>query len=586
MAKKFLVSIDLNQNELQNVRIQNLATAPSSPVEGQIYYDSSVGDQSIYFWNGSSWIDVGGDLRSVVAGDAISVSGTRDITVNALYDDSSIGKNGSNQLYVKAGGITNSMLVNSSITVSSSTGLTGGGSVSLGGSTSIALDYAGTNNFIDSATDLEGTSIASTDTIIYHDATDNNVKKGLVSDLPFSNNSGTVTSVAVSGANGITVSGSPITSSGTISLGLSNLANSVLANSSVTIGAGAGLVSGGVVSLGGAIVLDVGAGTGITVGVNDVSLKNAGSLSGNTVTKWDAVNGQLVNSSISDDGTTVTIGANLTVSGTVTYVNSNTVEIGDNIILLNSDETGVPSQDAGFEVERGTSTNVSFLWDETNDRWTVGSYNMVASTFIGNLTGNVTGNVTGDVSGNAGTADAWSTARTITLGGDLTGNVSIDGSANVTLTATIAANSVALGTDTTGDYVASASGSNGVSVSGSGGEGAALSISGTNASTTAVGVVELATLTETRALTDTSRAVTAASLAGLRHAETGPSVTGLIHTVSHNLGSTDVIVQVFEVGSGATVECDVVRNSTTQVTLSFAQNVLQNTLRILVMKVA
>lgn len=586
MAKKFLVSIDLNQNELQNVRIQNLATAPSSPVEGQIYYDSSVGDQSIYFWNGSSWIDVGGDLRSVVAGDAISVSGTRDITVNALYDDSSIGKNGSNQLYVKAGGITNSMLVNSSITVSSSTGLTGGGSVSLGGSTSIALDYAGTNNFIDSATDLEGTSIASTDTIIYHDATDNNVKKGLVSDLPFSNNSGTVTSVAVSGANGITVSGSPITSSGTISLGLSNLANSVLANSSVTIGAGAGLVSGGVVSLGGAIVLDVGAGTGITVGVNDVSLKNAGSLSGNTVTKWDAVNGQLVNSSISDDGTTVTIGANLTVSGTVTYVNSNTVEIGDNIILLNSDETGTPSQDAGFEVERGTSTNVSFLWDETNDRWTVGSYNMVASTFIGNLTGNVTGNVTGDVSGNAGTADAWSTARTITLGGDLTGNVSIDGSTNVTLTATIAANSVALGTDTTGDYVASASGSNGVSVSGSGGEGAALSISGTNASTTAVGVVELATLTETRALTDTSRAVTAASLAGLRHAETGPSVTGLIHTVSHNLGSTDVIVQVFEVGSGATVECDVVRNSTTQVTLSFAQNVLQNTLRILVMKVA
>jgi len=586
MAKKFLVSIDLNQNELQNVRIQNLATAPSSPVEGQIYYDSSAGDQSIYFWNGASWIDVGGDLRSVVAGNAISVSGTRDITVNALYDDSSIGKNGSNQLFVKAGGITNSMLVNSSLTVTASTGLVGGGSVSLGGSTSISLDYAGTNNFIDSATDLEGTSIASTDTIIYHDATDNNVKKGLVSDLPFTNTLGTVTSVAVSGANGITVSGSPITSSGTISLGLSNLANSVLANSSVTIAAGAGLISGGTVSLGGSILLDVGPGTGITVNANDVSLKNAGSLSGNTVTKWDAVNGQLVNSSISDDGTTVTIGANLTVSGTVTYVNSNTVEIGDNIILLNSDETGTPSQDSGFEVERGTASNVSFLWDETNDRWTVGSYNMVASTFIGNLTGNVTGNVTGDVSGNAGTADAWSTARTITLGGDLTGNVSIDGSANVTLTATVAANSVALGTDTTGDYVASASGSNGVSVSGSGGEGAALSISGTAASTTAVGVVELATLVETRTLTDTSRAVTPASLAGLRHAETGPTVTGLSHTVNHNLLSTDVIVQVFEIAGGATVECDVIRSSPTQVTLGFAQNVLQNTLRILVMKVA
>ena len=49
----------------------------------------------------------------------------------------------------------------------------------------LLIDYLGTDNFIDSATDLEGTAISSGDTIAYHDATDGNVKKGFVSDLPF-----------------------------------------------------------------------------------------------------------------------------------------------------------------------------------------------------------------------------------------------------------------------------------------------------------------------------------------------------------------------------------------------------------------
>ena len=237
----------------------------------------------------------------------------------------------------------------------------------------------------------------------------------------------------------------------------------------------------------------------------------------------------------------------LTVSGTTTTVNSETISLADNIIALNSNFTsGSPTEDTGISVTRGGSAAKTLLWDETNDKWTVGSETFVAGTFQGALTGDVTGNAdsataletartiggvsfdgtaninlpgvntAGDqnTSGNAasstvletartiggvsfngsanidlpgvnttgnqntsGTAAAWTTARTITLGGDLSGNVSIDGTANATLTATIAANSVALGTDTTGNFVGGISGTtNEIEVSGSGSENATVTI--------------------------------------------------------------------------------------------------------------
>ncbi len=83
------------------------------------------------------------------------------------------------------------------------------------------------------------------------------------------------------------------------------------------------------------------------------------------------------------------------------------------------------------------------------------------------------------VVGGATTAAQWQTARTVTFAtGDVTGSFSINGSADVSNVAlTIAANSVALGTDTTGNYAASVSTSgNGISTIGTAGEGTAFTI--------------------------------------------------------------------------------------------------------------
>lgn len=70
-------------------------------------------------------------------------------------------------------------------------------------------------------------------------------------------------------------------------------------------------------------------------------------------------------------GNNLTVTGNLTVSGTQTIVNTETIELADNIIKLNSNATGTPSENAGIEVERGDSTNVALRWNEGDDDWEV-----------------------------------------------------------------------------------------------------------------------------------------------------------------------------------------------------------------------
>lgn len=141
MAINFLNDVDLNKNELQNAVVQNLATAPSNPVEGQLYFDTTSGDKNLYVYDGSSFVSatsaVGNNFSTVAvsgqsnvvadqSGDTLTFAGTSneiEITTNASTDTVTFGLPNN----VTIGGnatITGNLTVNGTTTTVNSTTVT------------------------------------------------------------------------------------------------------------------------------------------------------------------------------------------------------------------------------------------------------------------------------------------------------------------------------------------------------------------------------------------------------------------------------------------------------------------------------